>query len=285
VKPLRRRYPDFLGIGAQKAGTTWLHRNLASHPQIWLPPVKEVHYFDEVHIKSHKRWTSAHRQNKGSALLRGYLARTPAEERRPNRIALLETFVEDTISDDWYGRLFGFARPAQICGEFTPEYSIMREKGIQHVLQLSPDVKLILSLRDPIERCWSQIRMTDSRQRGSGLAELEEAARSPSVLGRSDYPGIVSRWSRFVPEERLHIVFMDDIAEKPLQVLSGVCGFLGLEFLPERFTDASVPIHPGNGLDMPPTVYESLKRSLRYVYDQLVLLYPQHAGKWMARHY
>ena len=38
--------PDFLGIGAQKAGTTWLALNLGVHPQVWLPPIKELHYFD-----------------------------------------------------------------------------------------------------------------------------------------------------------------------------------------------------------------------------------------------
>ena len=38
-------YPDFIGIGAQKAGTTWLARNLQAHPEIHMPR-KEVHYFD-----------------------------------------------------------------------------------------------------------------------------------------------------------------------------------------------------------------------------------------------
>lgn len=38
--------PDFLGIGAQKAGTSWLHRNLKSHPEIFLPAQKELHFFD-----------------------------------------------------------------------------------------------------------------------------------------------------------------------------------------------------------------------------------------------
>lgn len=39
--------PDVLGIGAQKTGTTWLYRNLAAHPEVFVPPrVKEVHYFD-----------------------------------------------------------------------------------------------------------------------------------------------------------------------------------------------------------------------------------------------
>jgi hypothetical protein len=40
------RLPDFLGIGAQKSGTTWLHAQLAEHPQLFLPTEKEVHYFD-----------------------------------------------------------------------------------------------------------------------------------------------------------------------------------------------------------------------------------------------
>ena len=38
--------PDFLGIGAQKAGTTWLHENLRCHPELYLPDAKELHYFD-----------------------------------------------------------------------------------------------------------------------------------------------------------------------------------------------------------------------------------------------
>lgn len=35
----------FYGIGAQKAGTTWLSAMLRQHPQVWIPDIKEVHYF------------------------------------------------------------------------------------------------------------------------------------------------------------------------------------------------------------------------------------------------
>lgn len=38
--------PDFLGIGATKAGTTWLYQNLFAHPDIFMPTTKELHYFD-----------------------------------------------------------------------------------------------------------------------------------------------------------------------------------------------------------------------------------------------
>ncbi len=45
---LERLYPDFVGIGAQKAGTTWLYHNLRAHPEIWMPPRKEIHYFNRM---------------------------------------------------------------------------------------------------------------------------------------------------------------------------------------------------------------------------------------------
>ncbi len=43
-------FPDFLCIGAQRSGTTWLHHNLRQHPEIWMPPLKELHYFDEMEM-------------------------------------------------------------------------------------------------------------------------------------------------------------------------------------------------------------------------------------------
>ena len=39
---------DFLGIGVQKAASSWLHENLRNHPEIWVPPRKELHYFDRL---------------------------------------------------------------------------------------------------------------------------------------------------------------------------------------------------------------------------------------------
>jgi hypothetical protein len=40
--------PDFLCVGAQKGGTTWPYWQLDAHPDFWMPPVKELHYFDEL---------------------------------------------------------------------------------------------------------------------------------------------------------------------------------------------------------------------------------------------
>ena len=60
--------PDFLCIGASRAGTTWLRVNLAHHPGIWLAPVKEIHYFDEPKLSVARRLLSfdtTHKRNRG----------------------------------------------------------------------------------------------------------------------------------------------------------------------------------------------------------------------------
>jgi len=49
--------PDFLGIGAQKAGTTWLWENLRQHPEIFVPDKKELHYFDNKFDQSLRYYT------------------------------------------------------------------------------------------------------------------------------------------------------------------------------------------------------------------------------------
>ncbi len=51
-----RRGPDFLGIGAQKAATTWLYENLSRHPQIAFPAGKEIHFWDERAGRAATAW-------------------------------------------------------------------------------------------------------------------------------------------------------------------------------------------------------------------------------------
>jgi len=53
------RLPDFLGIGAQRAATTWVHQCLREHPQIFVPPCKEVHFFNDNYDKG-LSWYASH---------------------------------------------------------------------------------------------------------------------------------------------------------------------------------------------------------------------------------
>jgi hypothetical protein len=73
--------PDFLGIGAAKTGTTWLHHNLRAHPDLYLPDQKEVHYFDARWHRS-PRWYAGH-FSKGAGKVKGEI--TPAYSVLPPR--------------------------------------------------------------------------------------------------------------------------------------------------------------------------------------------------------
>jgi len=279
------RYPDFLCIGAQKAGTTWIDKNLRRHPRLWLPPIKELQYFTEIHVPASRVWTGDLRQRRGKQVLHNYLDKTARENLNYHLIGRLADIVTGPVSDEWYGRIFALAPNERICGEITPDYCTLPEEGIRHVLRLSPQVKIILSLRDPIERSWSHIRMLAKARNSEDVETFERFAQHADILKRADYPSIIANWRKHVPEERFHVLMMDDFTSAPDAALEKMCRFLGVPFLPKRFKKAENPIHVGSQLAMPNSVETILKNRLRPLYDGLGDLFPEVAAEWMARNY
>jgi hypothetical protein len=279
------RYPDFICIGAQKAGTTWLDRNLRQHPRLWLPPVKEMHYFNQLYLTESRKWTTRYRVERGNLLLRNYIAKTRMDKRDDRFTATLAELANGAVSDEWYGRVFALAPPRRICGEVTPDYSTLPEEGVRHIARLSPAVKIVFLLRDPIERSWSHIRMMTRTRRIADIAEIEQMARHPDQVRRADYSTIVANWLRIVPPERFLTILMDDVAEKPETALRELCAFLGIRYREECFAKAHKPVHVGEPRPMPPTVATILKERLRPAYDGIIARFPEIGTKWAARHY
>lgn len=113
-KPL----PHFLVIGTQKGGTTSLHHLLSRHPGIYLPAVKEVHYFSQ-HFHQSRQWYADHYQDAKPGQVRGditpfYLFHLAAPFRirsvlpRVKLIALLRDPVERTLSQYFHARRHGY---------------------------------------------------------------------------------------------------------------------------------------------------------------------------------
>jgi hypothetical protein len=279
------RYPDFLCIGAQKAGTTWLYANLSHHPRIWMPPVKELQYFNELYVPDHRKWTPTHRRTHGTRVLKRYMERVDEAEWDYRYIARIADIAAGAPSDEWYGNIFTLAAPDQLCGEMTPEYSTLPRVGIEHILRLMPQGKIILSLRDPIERSWSHLRMLAGNAANRNLAHLKELAAYPDIADRGNYPRILGLWARLVRPERLLVIFMDDIATDAAAVMRSVCAFLQLEYKENLFRQLKRAVHVGEEIEIPPELHDVLKRVMRPVYDELELLYPEIVQRWMARHY
>jgi hypothetical protein len=235
-----RVYPDFLGIGAQKAGTTWLGHNLQLHPEIWMPRMKELHYFNEIVNDPKNPVSRLYSKLTGDGTVNRRWRRQVKGRLRHHRKRFSgEDFFWDlryyagTPGDGWYASLFKSGR-GRVKGEITPAYSTLGPDGIARVHDLLPEAKLIFMMRNPIERAWSQLvmRLDKGGRRNIGPSQyrrLQNNFEREGYQARTDYLNTLEKWSEFYPEERIFVGFLEDIHFYPEQLLGSVYEFLGVD--------------------------------------------------------
>ena len=229
-------YPDFLGIGAQKAGTTWLYHNLRAHPEIWMPPRKEIHYFDQIGEERSNPVSGVlgrrpvDRQWRGQ--MSGWLRKHALDEPSVDNLLWGFRYLRGTRNDDWYASLFEPGR-GKLVGEITPSYSVLSEEAVAHVHGLMPEARIIFVMRNPIERVWSQTVMSfDRSKKGSaGTMKsrklLRRTKRNTSRL-LTNYLRTLRKWSAYYPEEQIFVGFLEDVQLFPAQLLERIYEFLGV---------------------------------------------------------
>lgn len=285
-----QRFPQFLGIGAQKAGTTWLHRMLSQHPDLWLPPIKEIHYFDRAHSKNHlsangQASNLTRARSEAVARAKYWVTQSKlAPEKMSERLRCLDIVGASLLTDEWYASIFEFAPRQAICGEITPEYALVNDAAIAHMLRLKPELKFVFIMRDPVDRCWSALRMEDRRQRLGRAARLKRIRR-PGFVAYSDYMKTILRYREFVAHDRLLLLFYDQVLHRPEEILRETCNFLRVDFSSVEFKGISEKIHVGSQEDLEPELYDALRKSLRPIYERLVPLQHPQIDEWCQKHY
>ncbi|MDH3692216.1 MAG: sulfotransferase, partial [Gammaproteobacteria bacterium] len=200
-------YPTFLGIGTTKAGTTWLYANLREHPQIWLPPIKEIHYFDskekEFSEKDHNRFEFKRR---GFQYWR-YRIRKRLDEGHLSlswrHIIWYCRYFSGKRDDNWYSSLFPY-RGYQVIGDISPGYDNVSSATIARIHELMPRAKIILMLRNPIYRTWSSLRMEAAIFGNPNLDnELEVIEFIASRVASENYLQTIEKWNGYFPAEQM----------------------------------------------------------------------------------
>lgn len=217
--------PDFFVLGPPRTASTWLESNLARHPQIWMPPVKELHYFD-VQRKGRidNRYRNLHyeqlrkRRRMTDEEFAAYLAASPN--------SWAARYLNAERDDAWYCALFD-AEAGQIRGEATPTYIRLSEDLIGTALDISPALKVIATIRHPLFRLVSLVgKMV--RDTGKGPEELDEARLAHLVASNNDaYAGNLDRWEGLIPPGRRMLIWFEDIVRDGAGVLDRVAAFLG----------------------------------------------------------
>ena len=202
--------PDFLVIGAPKAGTTALHATLAEHPGLYLSPIKEPKFF---------------------------LTDGPPPAKGGPGDAL--TYREHVWRRADYEALFAPAPAGTLRGESTPLYLYDRA-AMRRIRDTVPDAKLIVIVRDPVERAHSNWTHLWS----AGLEPVSDFVRACDQEERRIAAGWASFWHyaglgrygeqlqylfTLFPREQVLVLRYRRLVDEPAQTLDRICAFLGVQ--------------------------------------------------------
>lgn len=214
------RAPEFIIVGAQKAGTTSLYNCLNQHPDILPASTKEIHYFSQHFTKGL----------------------------------------------DWYLQHFPERAANKISGEASPFY-LFHPHSAERIASELPDIKIIILLRNPVERAISHYHQ-QARRHHEKLPMLEAFRQEParidkawhkllagqqisgmkiqqcSYLKRGEYLEQLQRYEKQFPAHRIFIIESAEFFEHPHETLGKVFQFLAVD--PQFKPKDLWPRKPGN---------------------------------------
>jgi len=255
-----RPLPDFLVIGAQKCGTTALYAYLRWHPQVSGPAWKEVSYFDR-HYRRGESWYRGQFPSRPWLWLRGA---------RAGRTSLV-----------------GEASPSYVLHPYAPE----------RVRALVPGARLVVLLRDPVDRAYSHYQHEVSLGR-EPLTFEEALAREPERLAseldrlgdtgyfsrpwwdftyatRGRYAEQLERWLGVFPREQLLVLSSEQLRRETAEAYGRVLEHIGA---PPFALDDYPPIFEREYAPMAPATRAELERSFAPHNDRLFELLGEDLG-------
>lgn len=196
--------PNFLVIGAQKSGTTWLSEMLKQHPDILTAREKEVDFF--LNNKNYRKGL------------------------------------------EWYRKQFSAHDGEKAIGEFTPHYfwSNIDPEELNNELEVPeahiavhehyPEIKLIVSLRDPVRRAISAYYHHIGAGRISPRSSILDVGDRHGIISMGHYHRHLKEWMRLFPRDQfLILIFEEQVIQNKEQTLKEIFRFLEVDdtFVPE----------------------------------------------------
>ncbi len=284
---MNERAPVLFGVGATKAGTSWLHDYLSGHPDCHFRAVKELHYFDMSSPQAQARQLA--RLTMDVEVLSAQQAAATGSKADRLRVRVQDTRdwlgVLQARSDAGYLDYMTAGANGRLVGDVTPSYAMMPEPALRHMVGLTPASKVVYLMRDPVSRLWSHVRMMAARSpkgdfaataRGVMAQVLAAGEGGHDLLLRGDYRAALPKLMAAVPGARLLVMFMEDLMTAP--GVARLCGFLGLR---THNPDLDRRVHEGTPLAMDADQRSAAQRLLRPQYDAVTALFPALPDAWL----
>lgn len=188
---------DFIGIGAGRAGTTWVSKLLEAHPDILFSSqksYKELYFFNNSYSRKYE----------------------------PDLVSHYNLGLK------WYFKQFPKPRQNKIRGELCPAY-LIDEVAHERIKKYFPNVKIIINLRNPIERLYSIYWYCKASVAVKMPQNFDVMVKDYKYLNRIKYyPHVLKFFEKF-PSKNIHIIIFSDIKNSPLVVSRKLFKFLGVK--------------------------------------------------------
>jgi hypothetical protein len=278
-------HPDFICVGAQKAATTWLYDVLSRTPGIYLPRIKELHYFSELYSVDAKRFGPKHRADQIAHIRKFHKSRNTGTDYERMVLDQLDHIESNELTDEWYKHIFSYAHDNEIIGEICPCYMALPVRGVRHVMSINPLMRILIVVRDPIDRLWSHMRMHSK----SGYMKLnpEAVLRGDVEMGPylryTDYATAIPRWQAMAGTDRVKVMLYDEIRNDAPAAVQDIFSFIGM---PDAETKADLhqSIFSGQKMNMPTELHALFLEMLAPQYEYLADMFPQQTQSWLTSH-
>lgn len=198
--------------------------------------VKELNFFNRRAFAPKSAYHHDGLQQQAERMLRS-CAGNP-DKLNAKWVRLLSHLYDARVDGDWYEEIFRvYPNPHRLAGDFTPEYAMLPQGGVAEIRNFAPAIRLIMMLRDPVERVLSHIGMLVD-QVPAARPFADELAREASVVGRSRYDLILPRWQSEFGPEQLKVVCQEALTADPAATAGDIGLFLGVD--PQLFDAGAV---------------------------------------------
>ncbi|MEZ5014533.1 MAG: sulfotransferase [Chitinophagales bacterium] len=237
------RLPNFIVVGANKGGTTSLYHYLKQHPQVYLSPIKEPHYFSmDIDVAQFSKAFAHNKLQDISGYVRG-------DMQQEYHAAFVRNWEDYTL-------LYKKVQDEKAIGELSTSY-LYSEVAAQEIYAALGKIRIIICLRNPIQRAFSHYRMNlwtgNNNIFDFYTALLEDYNHVPKVWGNAHlyteigmYYRQVKRYLDIFGRENVLIIFAEDLQKNSSKTVQELYSFIGVDaaFVPDtskRYNEVYTP--------------------------------------------
>lgn len=286
---------DYICIGMQKAGTTWLYEQFKNLPQIDNVPLKEIHYFDLHNVNAPTYYFSFFSRIKNKRCLKRMIDITTKylKGELPSFRYLLNVLFSN-YDDNFYLKLF---KPyTKIKGDITPSYSILTIDEIKKMKLLCPNAKIVYIIRNPIERAKSGFKerflyhQQKFNNKKISAQEIGNYFDSDENYLKSDALTTINNYNQIFGKENVRVFFYDKLVSKPKIFLAEIVSFITSQKIEDsiRLVEENYileqKVNKSAKLIFPAEIEDKLKTRYQQIIKDLSIKYPE-CSNWYTSSY